>query len=228
MNPLLVSLIGTLVILPTSSYAQWSANIGASSNYLWRGVSQTQDAAAIQGGIDYQHQSGFYLGSWASNIDFGDDTSYELDFYTGYSGQITQQISYDFSYLHYGYPDADANIDFGELKAALEWHWLWLQYSYVINAGDNVTAPTLDNRDLRYVEALIRYPISDTLTLSAHYGYSSGDVVQAWYNTNNYSDYRLSLSKSTAIGDVSFTLADTDLADDDGKFIISWSYSFDM
>lgn len=55
MNPLLVSLIGTLVILPTSSYAQWSANIGASSNYLWRGVSQTQDAAAIQGGIDYQH-----------------------------------------------------------------------------------------------------------------------------------------------------------------------------
>ena len=228
MKSLRLVLISALIILPTTSYAQWSANIGATSNYLWRGVSQTQDSTAVQGGIDYQHQSGFYLGSWASNVDFNDDTSYELDFYAGYSGQITQQISYDFSYLYYGYPDADANIDFGELKAALEWDWLWLQYSYVINAGDDVTAPTLDNSDLQYIEALISYDITESLTLTAHYGYSTGDVVQAWYNTNSYSDYQLSLSKSTVIGDVSFTLADTDLADDDAKLLINWSYIFDL
>jgi uncharacterized protein (TIGR02001 family) len=50
-----------------------SANIGAVSNYIWRGVTQTQDGAAIQGGLDYAHESGFYAGTWASNIDWNDE-----------------------------------------------------------------------------------------------------------------------------------------------------------
>jgi hypothetical protein len=48
----------------------FSANIGAVSNYMWRGVSQTQDGPAVQGGLDYAHSSGFYIGTWASNVDF--------------------------------------------------------------------------------------------------------------------------------------------------------------
>lgn len=51
----------------------FSANIGAVSNYIWRGVTQTQDGPAIQGGLDYAHSSGFYLGTWASNVDFNDE-----------------------------------------------------------------------------------------------------------------------------------------------------------
>lgn len=50
-----------------------SANIGAVSNYMWRGVTQTQDGAAIQGGLDFSHSSGFYAGTWASNVDFNDE-----------------------------------------------------------------------------------------------------------------------------------------------------------
>ncbi len=50
-----------------------SANIGAVSNYIWRGVSQTQDGPAVQGGLDYAHSSGFYLGTWASNVDWNND-----------------------------------------------------------------------------------------------------------------------------------------------------------
>lgn len=50
-----------------------SANIGAVSNYLWRGVTQTQDGAAVQGGLDLTHSSGFYIGTWASNVDFDDE-----------------------------------------------------------------------------------------------------------------------------------------------------------
>ena len=51
----------------------FSANIGAVSNYMWRGVSQTQDGPAVQGGLDYAHSSGFYLGTWASNVDWNNE-----------------------------------------------------------------------------------------------------------------------------------------------------------
>ncbi len=50
-----------------------SANIGVVSNYMWRGVTQTQDGAAVQGGLDFTHSSGFYAGTWASNVDFNDE-----------------------------------------------------------------------------------------------------------------------------------------------------------
>jgi uncharacterized protein (TIGR02001 family) len=55
-----------------------SANIGAVSNYIWRGVTQTGDQAAIQGGLDYGHESGFYLGTWASNVDFDEGAPEEV------------------------------------------------------------------------------------------------------------------------------------------------------
>ena len=59
----------------------FSANIGAVSNYIWRGVTQTGDQAAIQGGIDVSHESGFYAGTWASNVDWDEGGSEEV---TGY------------------------------------------------------------------------------------------------------------------------------------------------
>jgi uncharacterized protein (TIGR02001 family) len=55
-----------------------SANIGAVSNYMWRGVSQTQDGAAVQGGLDFTHESGFYAGTWISNVDFNDEGAPQL------------------------------------------------------------------------------------------------------------------------------------------------------
>jgi uncharacterized protein (TIGR02001 family) len=56
----------------------FSANIGAVSNYIWRGVTQTGDQAAIQGGLDVGHESGFYAGTWASNIDWDEGSSEEV------------------------------------------------------------------------------------------------------------------------------------------------------
>jgi hypothetical protein len=56
----------------------FSANIGAVSNYMWRGVTQTGDQAAIQGGLDVSHESGFYAGTWASNIDWDEGSSEEV------------------------------------------------------------------------------------------------------------------------------------------------------
>ena len=67
--------------VPFQSMAEVYANVAASSNYFWRGITQTQDGAAVSGGIDYSNDSGFYAGTWVSNVDFGSKTSYELDLY---------------------------------------------------------------------------------------------------------------------------------------------------
>ncbi|MGB5832339.1 MAG: TorF family putative porin [Thiohalocapsa sp.] len=56
----------------------FSANIGAVSNYIWRGVTQTGDQAAIQGGLDVAHESGFYAGTWISNVDFDEGASEDV------------------------------------------------------------------------------------------------------------------------------------------------------
>ncbi len=124
-----LSVIAGLLLVAGEAQAAVSGNIGAASNYLWRGTTQTDDSVAVQGGIDYSHDSGFYLGTWASNVDFGDDTSYELDFYGGYSGSIGEDFGYDISYLYYGYPDAEGDIDFGELALTLSWKWFELGYA---------------------------------------------------------------------------------------------------
>ncbi|QYJ94228.1 TorF family putative porin [Shewanella spartinae] len=220
-------LAGTLMVaLPTS--ASVTGNIGATSNYLWRGATQTGDAPAVQGGIDFEHDSGLYLGTWASNVDFGDDTSYEIDFYGGYAGSIGEDFGYDISYLYYAYPDSDSSIDFGEVTLALSWKWFSIGYSKVVNAGSDVAADPFDEKDLSYINAGVSFPLSETLSISAHYGYSSGDVVNAWFDTDNYADYSLSLDKETDFGTISFLVSDTDLEGDDPKVVVGYSYSFDL
>ena len=70
--------------ITTKASAEWtsSANVGLFSEYRFRGVKQTDDAPAIQGGFDLSHSSGLYLGNWNSNVEFG-NTSIEMDFYGG-------------------------------------------------------------------------------------------------------------------------------------------------
>lgn len=220
--------LSTGLLLTNNAFAAVSGNIGGTSNYLWRGVTQTNDAVAIQGGIDYSHDSGFYAGTWASNVDFGNDTSYELDLYAGYGGSITDDLSYDFGYLYYAYPDAEGSIDFGELHGTITWKWVELSYSHVINAGDDVAAEPFDNKDMSYLAATASFPLTEKLSLSFHYGYSTGDVVEAWFTEDNYADYNVTLSADTGIGTVTFMVSDTDLSDDDAKIALGYSYSFDL
>lgn len=226
-TPVCLLLLGALAA-SSPAMAALDGNIGVSSNYLWRGISQTGDAVALDGGIDYGHDSGFYAGFWASNVDFGDDTTFELDLYGGYSGQITESISFDVGYLYYGYPDADADIDFGELSASLSWEWLTLGYARVIHGGNDLAPDGLSDDDMDYLSAEVSIPLSDSLSLDFHYGYSSGDVVSSWYDESSYSDYSAAMTKSTDLGDVSFIVSDTDLDGDDPKVALRWAYSFGL
>jgi len=90
----------------------FSANVGLFSDYTFRGISQTGNSPAVQGGIDWSHDSGLYAGFWGSNVEFGDgEASLELDGYGGYSGSIGK-FSYDLGFIYYAYPGASSSLEY--------------------------------------------------------------------------------------------------------------------
>ncbi len=225
---LITTICAGLILATNANANELSGNIGVTSNYLWRGVTQTQDAVAVQGGIDFGHNSGFYAGTWLSNVDFGDETSYELDLYAGYSGSINDELSYDVSYLYYAYPDATADINFGELTLGINWQWLTLSYSHTLHGDNDIASSPLDKDDMRYLQANISIPVSETISLDLHYGDSQGDIVESWFGQDSYSDYSVSLTKSLSVGDISLAFVDTDLPNSDAKALVSYNYAFDL
>ena len=121
MNSRILSLAaaGLLLSAGTVQADEWTANFAASNNYIWRGLTQSINEAAISGGIDYAADSGFYIGTWASNVSYAADDvySYEHDMYGGFAGEAGG-ISYDIGYLYYNY-DAEAEFDFGEVYGSI-------------------------------------------------------------------------------------------------------------
>ena len=100
------------------SAPSFAFNVGANNDYVFRGVSQTDEDPAIQGGVDATIGA-FYVGAWASNVDFGDDTDAEVDIYGGYRGEAAG-FAFDVGAVGYGYVNAPdgADYDYLELKAA--------------------------------------------------------------------------------------------------------------
>lgn len=95
-----------------------SYNLGVASDYVFRGVSQTQEDPQIFGGVDLSAGE-FYAGTWASNVDFGDKTDAEVDLYAGYKPTVGV-VSLDLGVIYYGYLGAPKGADYGnvEFKAA--------------------------------------------------------------------------------------------------------------
>ena len=97
----------------------WSANVTLTSDYRFRGQSQSDRRAAVQGGIDYAHPSGFFAGLWASTIDFNDaqKSPAEVDFTGGYSFSLADETSVTGTLAYYWYPDsAPAHYDYFEVQ----------------------------------------------------------------------------------------------------------------
>ncbi|MFA4899696.1 MAG: TorF family putative porin [Brevundimonas sp.] len=111
-------LIGLAAPASAQSTVDVAWNVGAVSDYVFRGFSQTSEDPAIQGGVDLTSGS-FYAGAWVSNVDFGDDTDAEVDVYGGYRTEAGG-FALDFGaigYLYVGEPDG-ADYNYAEFKAA--------------------------------------------------------------------------------------------------------------
>jgi uncharacterized protein (TIGR02001 family) len=108
----------SLLMAGAASAQDVSFNVAATTDYVFRGYSQTDESPAIQGGVDAT-QGVFYGGLWASNVDFLDSTDAEIDAYIGIK-PTAGAVTYDFAAIYYGYINAPsaASYDYWEFKAA--------------------------------------------------------------------------------------------------------------
>jgi uncharacterized protein (TIGR02001 family) len=191
-----------------------TANVGLYSEYIFRGIAQTGGKPAVQGGFDYAHSSGFYAGTWASNIswleDFGayNRSSLEWDLYGGFKNAFPGQDdwNYDVGLYYYYYPGhKNENVSSAntlELYGAVGWRWASLKASYTLSDNYFGTRPTGEkSQGTWYWDLSATYPLPDTAwALVGHVGHldlrnnGSGDF------DASYTDWKLGVSYTVADG----------------------------
>ena len=120
-------LLVIMSLASVSSYAGVSANVSFTTDYIWRGMTQS-DGPAVQGGFDYEADSGFYAGFWGSNVNFNNGNGQELDYYAGY-GFSLGDVGVDVGYITYDYPDSDPDLKFEEIYIGFSFGDLGLTYA---------------------------------------------------------------------------------------------------
>ena len=195
--------------------ASIEANVGFTTDYIWRGFTQNSGDTSFSGGVDLSTDSGFYVGTWVGDITW-DGASYELDLYGGYAGEAGA-MSYDVGYIQYMYPDKTTDADFGEVYVTLGTGPVSVSYYYEVDNDDG----SVDSGDNTYLSLDYGMDLSEDWGLSLHYGIYDVDA-----NADESIDMSLTLSK----GDFSFSIIETDdIAgpdDDDTRAVISYGMAF--
>ena len=206
-----------------AAHAELSGNIGVTSNYLWRGVTQSDDGPAVSGGIDYAHESGFYLGTWISNINWAvydlDENGVEVDFYGGFSGEANG-VGYDVGLIYYMYPADDYDgSDFMELYGSLSYGPIEGGIAYTIDAD------WVDHDNIYYYVSA-SFDLADDWSIGGTIGRFDFDSA---CGACDYTHGQIDVSKSLGdMGDFTLTVskASENSGDDDTKFLVSWSKGF--
>lgn len=226
---MMAGICGVASLASGVAMAELSANIGVTSNYVWRGLTQTDDGPALQGGLDYAHKfgdgasgehrgerpsvqdagykHGIYAGAWASNVDKGA----EIDLYAGYAGEAGD-FGYDLGYISYNYTDDAFSENYGEFYLGGSYKILSAKYSI----GD------YDGTDYTYLDLGLEYEFENVATLALHYGMTDSDAAGA-----DYDDYGISVSRAFQGIDVTLSYTSEDANDEDEVFL-SASKSFDL
>ena len=233
-----------IMLVSAPSYADLTANASVTSNYLWRGLTQSINEAAVQGGVDYASDSGFYVGTWTSNVAYDSDDaySYEHDMYFGFSGEA-EGFSYDVGYLYYNY-DKNAGYDFGEVYGSLGFGNFGLTGYFLANAEpDEAPGEDFGAFGTYYLSADYTIPMASGAEVGLHMGYHDGDFAKSFNGvTDSYFDFNVSIAKDG----FSFLVSQTSLgSDDDGdgiedyasmaardndeiKFVVSYGLDFEL
>jgi uncharacterized protein (TIGR02001 family) len=175
----------------TASAITVSGTAAVTSDYRFRGLSQSNGNAAIQGSIGVAHESGLYVGTWGSSIGFAGGT--EIDAYAGWSGEVASGVKADAGVLYYYYPNAVGNSDYFEPYASLA-ATIGPVEAKVGAAYAWGGQSALGNKDNIYVYSELSGGIPSTpVTLRAHLGYSDGQsVLSNLQGTDtNYMDWSL-------------------------------------
>lgn len=192
-----------------------SYNLGVTSDYVFRGISQSRNKAAFSGGVDYSHTpTGLYAGTWVSTISWINDsyttaqlsdrgnTPYEQDFYAGIKGDIGAGFSYDAGAIYYYYrnhklgkaPDANTTEVYGKIAYGP----VYFKVNYAISDAFYFS----NKAGSYYADIGGDFPVMEGLTLNAHAGYFSfknGNGITAASDAN-YSDWKIGLTKDFGNG----------------------------
>ena len=174
-----------------------SFNVGAVSDYRYRGISQSRLKPALQGGVDFAHKSGFYLGTWASTIkwikDAGGDASVEIDIYGGYKGQAGP-VAYDVGLLTYQYPNHSLPISpvTNEIYAAGTYGPATLKYSHAVSNLFGFA----DSKNSGYLDLSANFDLGTGWSVTPHVGHQKVRHNSAF----SYTDYALTVGKDLGNG----------------------------
>ena len=171
-------------------------NIGVFSDYRFRGLSQTRLDPALQGGVDFTHKSGFYLGAWASNIKWikdlgGKNSNAEIDVYGGYRGTVSE-LGFDLGVLTYIYPGhggfLPVNPETTEIYGALTYGPVTAKYSHAVtNAFGNA-----NSRDSGYLEVAATFDLGKGWSVAPHVGHQR--IAGTGNSFFSYTDYSLTVN----------------------------------
>jgi uncharacterized protein (TIGR02001 family) len=179
--------LGALVLMASAAaaHAEFSGTVTATTDYDWRGVTQTAQGPALQGSLDFASDMGLYVGAWASNVDFGSgDPNIEIDLYGGWGGGET--FPWDVGIVYYTYAGA-SSFNFPEVYGSLGWKWFEAKMSYSWDfAGTSETA--------MYYEGNATFELPANFGLTGHVGYSDGDGISASYGEDSYTDWSVGLT----------------------------------
>jgi len=204
-----------------------TANVGVVSDYLFRGITQSGHKPAIQGGVDFTHSSGLYVGTWLSSISWVHDNGYgnsptEIDVYGGYRGTFADDYGYDVGLITYNYPGSSNAERNGltkpftaEVYGQLSWKFLSVKDSYTVSknfVGFGLPASAnggsdLDSRGSNYIEANLAYDLGDGWGVSAHVGHQT--IRNSGFSDPNYTDWNIGGTKDVGFGVVGLKYSGT-------------------
>jgi len=175
-----------------SAEQSFTANAGITSNYVFRGQTQSDDGIAAQGGIDFTHESEFYAGAWASMVEgtagnTGD--GFEIDGYVGWA-HSWDDFGIDIGYIIYEYTDSAFAGGAQEFYVGFDWGPAGITY---YDGSDDTAGAS----DYNYVDVGLDIELVDDVLLSFHYGRFSPD------SGSSYNDFKVEATKNILDLDVS-------------------------
>lgn len=185
-----------------------TANVGLFSEYRFRGIAQTAFRPAIQGGFDYSHESGFYVGNWNSNVDASagyPDGNIEMDFYGGFKPTFGD-FALDIGAILYYYPGSSVNggknngdvVTNKEVYLGASWKFISAKWYYSVDdyfsmrGWDSTgTANGKGTKGTQYFDLSANYDLGDGWGVNGHVGYTN--VAHA--ANADYTDWKLGVTK---------------------------------
>jgi len=214
-----------------------TGNMTLATSYRFRGMDQTYGKPTLQGGIDYSHASGLYLGNWNSNVSSGagfPDGNLEMDFYGGYRTSFGD-IGLDVGAIYYYYPGSDGGVldtraDDGpvtnkEIYVGAYWKFISVKYSYSVddyfslrgtanNAGKSTSGTS-------YLETNLNYDLGNGWGVNGHLGRLYAKNIK----NGDYTDWKIGVTKDVSGWIVGLSYVDTNAAGNCKKTFQPYCYS---